>query len=117
MKIFRLLSFVCLLFNLLVLNGCQDHTPPPAKSASVKVEGILNDTADDLELGAKVRMLVEQQDRERNKVVLHTEQPAELQNRRRHHYPLNALIFGMTFIIWVAILLDVAKGGPNEKAT
>lgn len=100
---------VCVVLPLLM--GCFESTPPPSAPAAERVETILNDTADDLELGAKIRTVVEKQQRRRE--LKHPKTVAELTGR--HYYPLNSILFGMTFIIWVSILIDILRRSDERK--
>lgn len=113
MKICRWLIELFLLV-ILIAGGCYEK--PPTGTTADKVQGILNDTADDLELGAKVRTLVEKQ--ELGKPCVHQRALMQQQPTQRYTplYPVNSIIFGMTFIIWVAILLDIVNGRQDEKA-
>lgn len=99
---------------LLIVGGCFEQPPTSGVPAVNTVESILNDTADDLELGAKVRQLVEKQ--ELGKPCVHQRALQVEAMKSTSAYPLNSIIFGMTFIIWVAILLDVIGRTNGKKA-
>ena len=79
------------LLALVLLGGCWDNPKPTAvvtpTTTEERFDKILKDTADDLELGAKVRTLVEQQ-----------HQPPT------NTYNVEHILFGCLFVVLVAIM-------------
>jgi hypothetical protein len=63
--------------------------PTPQLVEQKRIEVILNDTADDLELGAKVRTMVEKQNAKRAKKDA---------GNSEHDYSLDAMCWGLAFI-------------------
>ncbi len=82
-----------LLAGLLVVCGGCFEQPSPVFSTQQRVEDVLKDTADDLELGAQVRDLVERQ------------QTRGAQRAVCHHYSLQAVFVGALFIVGFAIVV------------
>jgi len=103
------------LFVLLIVGGCFAKPPASGVTTASKVEQILNDTADDLELGAKVRAIVEKQELCKPCVHQRMHQHEVTEEKPNVLYSLNSIIFGMTFVIWVAILLDVIGRSDESK--
>lgn len=88
-----LLALICL-----VCAGCLDSKtpsvpPPPPPTEVTQLDGIMKDTADDLELGAKVRLIVEKQKQSRIKT--------------KHEYDITAILYGAAFIVGVAIIHQI----------
>lgn len=83
-----LLALICLFCA-----GCFDsgNPPPPTKPTAVtRLDNVMKDTADDLELGAQVRLIVEKQQRR--------------QVKSRHEYDVTAILYGAAFVVGIGIV-------------
>lgn len=86
-----LLALTCL-----ICAGCFDNKtpPPPDKPTAVtRLDTVMKDTADDLELGAKIRLLVDEQRCRR-----------QLRPRLKHEYGVTAILYGVAFVIGIGII-------------
>lgn len=98
----------CLL-ALFLVSGCFDKPQPPPnpgtpQTTAQRIDGVLKDTADDLELGAKVRTIVYNQDQKR------------LGTRSRNHYDLPSILIGAVFLVVLVTLHHCwVCGGKDAK--
>lgn len=93
----------CLL-ALFLVSGCFDKPQPPPNPVTPqptvqRVDNVLKDTADDLELGAKVRTIVYEQDKKRNKQSV-----KYIIKRSVHDYTPSQLMFGVVFLLVVVLI-------------
>ena len=93
----RLLGCLLVLF---LVSGCFDKPQPPPNPVTPqttvqRVDNVLKDTADDLELGAKVRTIVYEQDskcgKRHPKVSVHDYTPSQI-------------MFGVVFLLVVILI-------------
>ena len=107
-----------LIFCVVCMAGCIDNIQPQVHTSKTEyqLEQALGDAADDLELGAQVRMLVEKQDKAKAKRrVQQAPLPAEPRKpavapRSRHAYSMKAFIIGcVTVMIFGFIQLVLVK--------
>lgn len=85
-------------FLIPLLCGCAAFAQPattPQPVEQKRIEVILNDTADDLELGAKVRTIVEKQNAKKVKREA---------GKSEHDYSIDAMCWGLAFIAILAMI-------------
>jgi len=95
----------CLL-ALFLVGGCFDKPQPPPNPVTPqttvqRVDNVLKDTADDLELGAKVRILVYQQDSKRTQRMQPKPKPVK---PSIHQYTLSQIMFGAIFLLLLILV-------------
>ena len=106
----------CLL-ALFLVSGCFEKPQPPPNLVTPqptvqRLDGVLRDTADDLELGAKVRTLVYEQDSKRSgKVAKEVVTPPVVKSRPErkhkesiHNYTSSQILFGVVFLLVVVLI-------------
>ena len=99
----------CLL-ALFLVSGCFDKPQPPPNPVTPqttvqRVDNVLKDTADDLELGAKVRTIVYEQDSKRAKKP---KKPSV------HDYTAHQLMFGICFLLIFALIHHSYRVGCED---
>ena len=103
----------CLL-ALFLVSGCFDKPQPPPNPVTPqtkvqRVDNVLKDTADDLELGAKVRTIVYEQDSKRVRDRARREKPASV-----HDYTVSQLLFGVVFLLIFALIHHSYRVGCED---
>ena len=105
----------CLL-ALFLVSGCFDKPQPPPNPVTPqttvqRVDNVLKDTADDLELGAKVRTIVHEQESKRIKPPKCAKQP---NNPSIHEYTPSQLLFGVVFLLVVVLIHHSYRVGCED---